>query len=219
MKKGFLKDAFAKSAPAGFFIRNSKWLSSWPFALGCAAMVGKAGFHPDLDTAAGLLLIGSGACFSLQKRYPELSFRLSGALGASAALCMSAKGFDFHTGQVLNAWRMCAPLTGPLIANTIIGFQKEAAAFSQNHINSENRLVRTFAKALRYPLLTAPIIDLTNGANLIKAAVKEHDMMFVGALLVFAIGELGVISSDTRLQEKHRKLNEKPTALPPPSVS
>jgi hypothetical protein len=203
MKKGSLKQAFFNSAPVGFFMRHSAWLSSWPFALGYAAMISKGGLHPDLDTAAGFLMIGSAACFSLQKKWPN-SFRLSAILGASAALCLSAKGIDFSTMEIVNKWRFVAPLTGPVIANTLIGFQKEIAAFSQNHNDSKNKLVRTFAKAVRYPLLTAACIDLTNGINFVMAAITEKDWMFLGAIGAFALGEFGLIASDPRLQDKYK---------------
>lgn len=207
MTKESLKKAFANSAVAGFFVNRSEWLSSWPFALGYGALIAKGGMNPDLDTAAGLLMIGSAACFMTQKKWPNY-FRLSATLGASAALCLSAGGLDLDTMEITNKWRLFAPMTGPLMANTLIGFQKEFAAFSEKHSGSPNRLVAKFAQAVRYPLLTAACVDLCNGPNMIMAAVTGRDWMFLGAICVFAVGLLGLIASDPRIQEEYKALRK-----------
>ena len=208
MKKGSLRDAFFNSSVSGFFFRHSEWLSSWPFTIGYAALVAKGGMNPDLDTVAGLLMMASGAGLALQKKWPSLSFRLSGALGACAALCLSAKGINFDTMEIVNGWRFVAPLTGPLIVNTLIAFQKEVAQFSQAHLNSDSGIKRAFARAGQYPLLASACIDLTNGPNFIMTAITEHDNVFLGAIGVFAVGDLGLIASDQRLQKTHRNYKE-----------
>lgn len=207
MTRESLKKTFANSAVAGFFVNRSEWLSSWPFAIGYGAMIAKGGLHPDLDTAAGFLMIGSAASFMLQKKWPD-SFRLSAVLGATSALCLSAGGIDFDTMEITNKWRLFAPLTGPLISNTMIGFQKELAAFSQRHSGSQNRLVAKFAQAVHYPLLTAACVDLCNGPNMIMAAVTGRDWMFLGAIFTFAVGLLGLIASDPRIQEEYKALKK-----------
>lgn len=94
---------------------------------------------------------------------------------------------------------------GPLIANTLIGLQKEFAAVSRRFSESENKLVRTFAKAVKYPLITAACVDLTNGPNMMMAAISDRDWMFLGAIGVFAVGLLGIIASDPRVQENYKR--------------
>jgi|GEM_PF-2708999 len=220
MTKGFLSETFTKakqafidSAPVAFFMRNSQWMSSWPFALGYAAMITKGGLNPDWDTAAGFLMIASAGCFMAQKNFPRY-YRLSGALGAGAAICLALNNIDLETMQVTTPF-FFAPLTGPLIANTLIGCQKMFSNFSQKHSDSSNRLVSTFAKAVRYPLLTAACVDLTNGVMMMAMTISNQDWIFLAAIPVFASGLLGIIASDEVIQEKYKNYMEsKPPAAP-----
>src|SRR5436853_322122 len=108
MNTGLLKNAF--KATGRTLSRHASSFVCVCFTAGNVALAAKAGLHPDLDTAAGLLFIAQSISLGFTKKYPTPSFRCAGALGLLASACMSARGIDFHTGHVLDMWRVAAPM-------------------------------------------------------------------------------------------------------------
>lgn len=141
---------------------------------------------------------------STSLRRLTLTFCKDGSFCVAGALALSASGIDFDKMQIVDGWKMAAPLYGILPPGLLMLFQKSIGNFSDRCLDHSNIVKRSLAKAFRYPVALSSAINLTGTAGLAKSAWNSGDLLLGAAAAAWTVGQIGLTASDPRLQSVFR---------------
>lgn len=199
-----------------FISDQSSKIVSGGFTAGNVALAAKAGLHPDMDTAAGLIFTAQSMGLYFANKYPTAAFRFAGVTGLLASAFLSAKGID-KTGAITDAWRVVSPLAGFGTTAILLGLQKEIARVAEKAAASRKRLMRAFASTQKYPVVLAAGVDGIGLIGMAISAFHNQDSETLGIVGAWILGEGGLVMSDPRLQALIRKRQERRVNHEPPT--
>jgi hypothetical protein len=157
---------------------------AFTFMAGNFGLLCRRGFHPNLETAVGLLWIASDYALRQKFQHPIAAPRIN-AIGITlGSLLLSASGLH-HTFIDWN--RVRTPL-GYIPAALIVGFHHELCALSSNLVNAESRMMRLCAAALKRPYTIAAVLSAYGVLELTKSALHRNDMGLVAISMAYGVG-------------------------------
>ncbi len=215
MNKPSLSERFAEAARSSpalrFLFGNASRISSLGYASGNLVLLSKNGLTASMDSAAGLLYLGSTACLWFAKHNPAL-LKTAGyfIMTAAATLGASAYGQPGFASQVAGA-----------LPSLATGFLMTLGGAPPVESESEGGLKRTLLKPYRFlrqnPVMSGGVIDAVGKPLLMNAAVARGDTGLAITALLWGIGSLGLANSDPNIQAEFRQPAPEQKAQPRPA--
>jgi len=175
-----------------FATARSRLVSVAPTATAISLMAGntglllKRGFHPNLDTAVGLLWIASDYALRQKPRHPIAAPRINAAGLILGSLLLSASGF--HRGNI--DWNRVRIPLGYIPAAAIVGFQNELRRFGRHLTSSRFGTTKFLGSAAKHPYTLSALLSSYGVVELLKSALHANDAELVAISAAYGLGIL-----------------------------
>jgi hypothetical protein len=146
----------------------------------------KRGFHPNLDTAVGLLWIVSDYALRQKSRHPIAAPRINAAGLIVGSLLLSASGLQ---GGNIDWNRVRTPL-GYIPAAAVVGFQNELRRFGRHLTSSRFGITKFWGSALKHPYALSALLSAYGVVELMKSALHANDAELVAISAAYGLGIL-----------------------------
>lgn len=146
----------------------------------------RRGFHPNLETAVGLLWIASDYALRQKSKHPVAAPRLNAAGVVLGSLLLSASGF--HPGNI--DWHRVKTPLGYIPGAAIVGFQNELRALGEKLRASRRRPVRALGHGLQHPYTFSALVCSYGVVELMMSAVHRQDRGLIAISAAYGLGTL-----------------------------
>jgi len=146
----------------------------------------KRGFHPNLDTAVGLLWIASDYALRQKSRHPIAAPRINAAGLILGSLLLSASGL--HEGNI--DWNRVRTPLGYIPAAAIVGFQNELRRFGRHLTSSRFGITKFFGSVLKHPYALSALLCSYGVLELMKSALYANDVALAAISTAYGLGIL-----------------------------
>jgi hypothetical protein len=157
---------------------------AFTFMAGNFGLLLRRGFHPNLETAVGLLWIASDYALRQKFRHPITAPRINAAGITLGSLLLSASGLH----HAFIDWNRVRTPLGYIPAALSVGFQHELCGFSRRLANAESRLMRLSAAILKRPYTMAAVLSAYGVLELTKSALHRNDIGLVAISMAYGVG-------------------------------
>lgn len=146
----------------------------------------KRGFHPNLDTAVGLLWIASDYALRQKSRHPIAAPRINAAGLILGSLLLSASGL--HEGNI--DWNRVRTPLGYIPAAAVVGFQNELRRFGRHLTSSRFGTTKFFGSVLKHPYALSALLCSYGVVELMKSALHANDVALAAISTAYGLGIL-----------------------------